>query len=409
MKQTRTVKTAMVVLLGFFVLNATAQDPTITDVSVRQRWPWSRLVDIDYVLSCETTNRMDVTLTAYNSATPLTLADESLSGDTRFGISQGAHRIVWDPLKSNYTNDILTRFHVTLTVTNSPLYMIVDLTNLVAGSSAHVEYIYPGDTQLVTVGRWTNVWFGVTNDTQYKTDKLVLRRIPAGTFMAGPEEKTQSRVTLTRDFYVSVFEVTAGQWYRITGSGSLTTSAKGSVTYNDLRGATNDSPRVDWPSTGHSVKPSSFIGQLRDKTGISGFDLPTEAQWEYMSRAGTTTHFNDGIAGSSTNQLNELGWWFHNRLGGSPHVVGLKTANFWGLYDTLGNVFEWCLDWSATPLPAGDDPVGPTSSGSGKRIPPHGGCYYSQVGDCRSSVREVPYLPDHPAGHFGCRVVIQLP
>jgi formylglycine-generating enzyme required for sulfatase activity len=404
------MKTITSLFAACFALGVVAADAAeISRVSVRQRWPWSRLVDIDYVLACDSTQRLDIAVSAYNGSDPLDVPASSFSGDL-YGLSYGAHHIVWDPTVTSCTNTgVLPEFRVALTMTNSPVYMIVALTNLVAGIPAPVEYICPGDPRLETYGPYTNVWFGVTNGTLYKTDAIVLRRIQAGSFKAGPEEGTQASVTLTKDFYVGVFEVTAGQWYRITGSGSLSTAAKGSVKYNDTRGATNDSPKVDWPSTGHSVTTNSFIGLLRTKTGINGFDLPTEAQWEYMSRAGTTTYFNDGIEGTSTNQLNEIGWWFDNRAGNPSHYVGLKTANFWGIYDTIGNQFECCLDWYGAPLAAGIDPVGPTSADTGKRVAPHGGCYYSAKTACRSSVRETPYAPTWTDGHFGVRIVIHLP
>ena len=377
---------AMKMILGSFAaclaLGAMADAPAISDVVARQRWPWSRLVDIDYVLTCDSTQRVDVVLAAKDGSDTLTLPTESLSGDL-YGVTHGPRRIIWDPTKTAYTNSqMLTQFSVTLTPTPAPLYMIVDLTKT-AGAEGEIEYLYPDDARLVTEGRFTNVWFGVTNDSAYATDKLVLRRVPAGSFMMGPEDvpaNTQS-VMLTKDFYVSIFEVTETQWAKIMG-GTLSAKPKVSVPYNLIRGATNDTPAVNWYTTGADVCPTSFIGRLRAKTGIGDFDLPTEAQWEYLCRAGTTTYFNDGLPGSSTNQLNALAWWTGNCVAMQP--VGQKLPNLWGLYDTHGNAWEWVLDWYSATLPSGTNPPG--SAAGTTRMKRSGSCSDPAVNN-RSAAR----------------------
>ena len=125
MKTTNRSGIVLAALAGCFTWTALAADPVISDVVVRQRWPWSRLVNIEYVLSCETTQRVDVVLAAYDSATLLTLPAQSLSGDLK-AVAQGARRIVWDPSQSPYTNAPLSNFRVELTPVFSPSYMIVD-------------------------------------------------------------------------------------------------------------------------------------------------------------------------------------------------------------------------------------------------------------------------------------------
>jgi len=100
------------VLAGCLALGALADGPAINDVVVRQRWPWSRLVDINYVLACDPSVKVDVALTAKNGTAPLALPPESLSGDNLCGVSQGAHHIVWDPVKAGYTNEVLKQFNV---------------------------------------------------------------------------------------------------------------------------------------------------------------------------------------------------------------------------------------------------------------------------------------------------------
>ena len=413
-------------------MNALAADPTISGVVARQRWPWSQLVDIDYVLTCDATQSVDVVLTAKDGSMALTLPLESLAGDL-YGVSHGMKRIIFDPFKTAYTNSqMLTQFNVTLAPTTPPVYMIVDLTKN-AGADGQIEYIYPGDERLETYGRFTNVWFGVTNDSVYATDKLVLRRIHAGSYGMG--DSANLSTTLTKDFYAGVFEVTQRQWELITGtkpsyfnnSTYYATRPVEQRSYDDVRGATNSSPVVDWPGTGTSVLPSSFVGLLRAKTGLADFDLPTEAQWECLCRAGTTTVFSDGsaanVSGANANTnawLDALGrykfdgGYLADGVTGPAQncaptngtaAVGSYQANAWGLYDTHGNVWEWCLDWYAGSLAGGSNPAGAVS-GSNRVL--RGGSWRSPASACRSASRGSS-APASRSSSVGFRLVRTLP
>ena len=405
----KAIRVAVAGLAGCLALSALAESPAVSDVVVRQRWPWSRLVDISYVLDCEDTQKVDVAVAGYSGTTPLDLPLKSLSGKL-YDVSRGEHRMVWDPAKTAYTNGPLTRFNVTITPTPVPVYMIVDLTNA-AGTSAHVEYVYPGDPRLETYGRWTNVWFGVTNSAAYKTDKLVLRRVPAGAFTMGEEDKPTltKAVTLTQACYAGVFELTEVQWHRIMGTDpSALVVPKVSVSYDRIRGATAAAPPVNWYTTGTYASPTSFVGLLRAKTGFGDFDLPTEAQWQYLCRAGTTSYYSDGVSASAaeTNILNELGWWAGNNGGNARHPVGERAPNAWGLFDTHGNVWEFCLDWYASSLgtlPA-TDPAGPVSGTARVACGGSGGLSASA---CRSACRG-SCAPSAADTAIGFRVVRSL-
>ncbi len=265
-----------------FALGAVAAEPTVSDVVVRQRWPWSRLVDIHYVLTCDATQRVDIAVSAHDGSLPLLLPMDSLSGDL-YGVGAGQRRIVWDPLKSAYTNDILTQFSVTLTPQPVPLYMIIDLTKS-AGAAGQVEYLYAEDAATNKYGSWeynfvTNagevvpsvVWTGVTNDTLYKTktDKLVLRRVPAGSYGMG--DSTNIAVNLTKSMYASVFQMTYAQWNRIKYNSSATDTKPQLFSYNDLRGATNGVLAVDWPRTGSLVDPNSAVAHLKEQDRLQWF------------------------------------------------------------------------------------------------------------------------------------------
>jgi formylglycine-generating enzyme required for sulfatase activity len=399
-------KIGIMLLSSLSVFAGLAENPEITRVTVRQRWPWSPLVDIDYVLGCDEGQRVDVVVTAYNGTNALSVPVTSFSGDL-YGVGQGLRHIVWDPTETVYTNNgVLQAFRVGLTPVPAPLYMIVDLTKT-AGAEDQIEYLYEGDACLVTEGRFTNVWFGVTNDL-YKTEKLVLRRIPSGSFGMGDGAAIQTRITT--DFYAGVFEITQEQWKHITGNypaSAFPSDRKNpaeKISYHEIRGATNSIPPVDWPLTGETVASSSFIDRLRVKTGLLDFDLPTEAQWEYMCRSGTSTFYNDGIQGSDPSQLDLLGWW-KNNSGNLTHVVGEKTPNAWGIYDAHGNVWEWCLDWFAN-VEGGDDPQGP-SSGIYRVL--KGGSWANTADRCDSADRYANMTPNTKYDSTGLRVVKRVP
>ncbi len=194
--------------------------------------------------------------------------------------------------------------------------------------------------------------------------KLEMVWIEPGSFMMGsPEDETQHRVTLTKGYWLGKYEVTQAQWEAVMGRGNIPSKFKGpdlpveSVSWDDCKG---------------------FVQKLNAKLGSEGggFRLPTEAEWEYACRAGTT----GGYAGV----LGDLGWYDGNS-GSTPHPVGEKRANAWGIYDMHGNVWEWCEDWRGD-YPSGSvtDPTGP-STGSNRVC--RGGSWCCVATYCRSARR----------------------
>jgi formylglycine-generating enzyme required for sulfatase activity len=294
-------------------------------------------------------------------------------------------------------------------------YLMIDLTGGVDATS------YPVSTLAgVPPGGWTE---------EHRTTKLVMRRIPAGTFTMGSpsgevgrdDDETQHQVTLTRDFYVGVFEVTQEQWYRVMGDwpsyfnnvAYRASRPVEQVSYDDIRGS---SAGAGWPGSA-AVDAASFLGRLRAKTGLATLDLPTESQWEYACRAGTTTALNSGKNLTSTESdanMAEVGRYWYN--GGSGFTqrgdttvgtarAGSHVQNGWGLYDMHGNVWEWCLDWHGTYPGAVVDPAG-AASGSVRVL--RGGCWSTGAHFCRSGLR-IGISPSYQAYYDGFRVARTLP
>lgn len=260
-------------------------------------------------------------------------------------------------------------------------------------------------------------------DDDFKTEHLLLRRIEAGSFAMGSPsgelgrygDETLHAVTITRPYFIGVFEVTQRQWE--LAMGTRTSPAPGDarpadrVSYAMIRG---DGIGAAWPDDGR-VDSGSFLGVLRAKTGID-FDLPTEAQWEYACRAGTLTALANGrnLADAvACPALAEVGRCFLNTRDGrgGPHQhntgVGEYRPNAWGLHDMHGNVWEWCLDWYA-PYPEGaaTDPGGPAR---GARRLLRGGSWGYPARDHRSARRHAA-PPDYDAySGYGFRVACPVP
>ncbi len=277
---------------------------------------------------------------------------------------------------------------------------------------------------------------GEINSNLYKTDIILLRRIPAGTYIMGspadPPEygrfavEKQHPVELTKDFYIGVFEITQRQWELVMGnrpshfenSTYYTNRPVETVRFRDIReGPGGVAITPTWPVS-NAVHADSFMGKLRSKTGLVGFDLPTEAQWEYACRAGTTTALNSGmnlISLTEDENLDQVGrYWLNGGAGSNKNSdtslgtaeVGSYLPNAWGLYDMHGNVREWCLDWNAAyPDGLAIDPLGPESPLVNRVY--RGGGWYSQPRNCRSAAREYDG-PNARAGSIGFRLALHL-
>jgi len=199
----------------------------------------------------------------------------------------------------------------------------------------------------------------------HKTGKMAFKRIMPGSFQMGANDsglewyEDEHTVKLTEAFYIGIFEVTQGQWYNVMSTYPSiyagTEHPVENVSYDLIRGA---SEGREWPAT-VDVNTNSFVGKMRLKGSSDGFDLPTEAQWEYACRAGTTGGWY--VDTSAVFDVAVVSVFGQTALS-NPAEVGRKLPNSWGLYDSHGNVTEWCLDWfTGFGLGTGDqtDPVGP--------------------------------------------------
>ena len=303
----------------------------------------------------------------------------------------------WGDNSSNYNPLTITMTSdTTVTATFKEVtrkYLVIDISG--GPSAASWPYRYTSDAPLV-------------QSNACKTTELWLRYIPAGIFRMGSPESEYGRgtrevaheVTLTKDFYIGVFELTVKQYKLITGDTVYGEDACPvvDVTFDSLRGTVKG---AQWPAS-DEVDESSFMGIIRAKTGLK-FDLPTEAQWEYACRATTTTAFNNG-KNLDDEDLNLAEIAYYNAPFSGRINVGSRKPNLWGLYDMHGNVWEWCLDWYTDNL--GTDPVvDPVGQTEGYEKTLRGGSFNDGASACRSAYRAHTET-DHNMDRLGFRPVV---
>jgi formylglycine-generating enzyme required for sulfatase activity len=206
--------------------------------------------------------------------------------------------------------------------------------------------------------------------------------VPPGSFMMGSpkavmeddSDEIQHRVTLTKGFFMGVMEVTQGQWKAVMAN---------NPSYFKNSGDDYPVEEVSWNDA------QAFIRSLNRKEGVNKYRLPTEAEWEYACRAGTTTPFYTGNC-ISTDEVNYDG---HYPMPECPKGqdknktvrAGSYLPNSFGLYDMHGNVWEWCQDWYGFyPVSHVTDPKG-LSSGKWRVF--RGGSWNSNAWDSRSAAR----------------------
>lgn len=389
-------------------------DPSVERVIVRQQWPWSTDVKVEYSLSgVDASNPVNISVKAFNGEVELPSAnlDAAITGD-RYGITDPVGSFTIDPVAAFGTEQVaIGNFSVQLSLTtsaanmNDVIYKIVDLKTANTVTDVRRKDFYNGKYgNFVTnfsdvVSGWVTslddvlIWTDVAKKDVYKTDKMVFRRIPAAgksfQFLKGLQGATNAyyaagegiKVSFSKDYYIGVFEVTQGQAMNLgisgLGWGSFNFT---NTTYRATRPADICNHQVTIPS-GTVIRDG-----FRTKTLITTAILPTEAMWEYACRAGTDTYKYSGASGTlgkndgfSTYAQRAFGINGGGNATASRNsdlsygtlCVGSLKPNAWGLYDMLGNVGEWCSDrsvlssefWKCACYNKEDnvDPTGPTA------------------------------------------------
>ena len=432
--------------------------PEVSNVTMMQA-SFGRQVTITYQLN-NAPNGAVVTLDVQTNRTGAVTADDAdwfsiggeavcnAQGDVWKKVAQGGRMIMWRPdlswegHKIERANGGVRAVVTAWALDNTPDYMVVDIS---AGAQPNTQKYYPSVDFLPG---------GLLSNDIYRKTTVVMRKIMAKdvTWTMGSttlETQRESRedthqVTLTNNYYIGVFPVTQAQWELIQPSSTVPSYFNNAadcamrpveqVSYNEIRNSANTSwnATYNWP---HDPNPSSALGKLRTKTGID-FDLPSEAQWEFAARAGNgDTKWGDGsgILNSDTDDnLALIGRYKMNGgcVGGSSvpaqscgatngtAIVGSYAPNAWGLYDTAGNVYEWCLDWYAIDITeiggkVNIDPVTPgntISGASGTSRVKRGGCWRYAATYCRPAYRDAnsPSASDKNNGfRVACPVEIE--
>ena len=400
MKSTATTKT-LAAAVALAALSASAA-PTVTGVTMTQKT--TQRVEVKYTLNEDAVVTFDVLTNAPGGAWVSIGAENvtHVSGDVnKLVTGAGEHTLYWSADRS-WVEDPARPADVKAQVrawsTNAPPpYMVIDLEIASHSGSTTADFIryYESADQLPDGG--------LTNDL-YRTERLVMRRIPAKDVTwrmgcvstekwyqwGGGGKQTTHYVTLSEDYYMGVLETTGMQYHYFNPSFTPSTAAvvlpAVQATFNALRG--------DASTYGYdSVDPASPMQTLRTRTGLA-FDLPTEAQWEYACRAGTSGMFSPNIAITGNNRTTEfasIGWCETTESAQTESNVryrgGQKQPNAWGLYDMHGNVKELCLDWFVSDLgtTAATDPKAASGSQKVLRGGAAGWCWQYQ---CTSAFRE---------------------
>ena len=426
------------VATGMSIPTAALAASSISVDSVTQRWPWNNKVDITYTVTDGANHEGGVYAGVEFTITVPGRGSFTVPGPTAEtgGTGSRQHTFAWSAPSGIKATDCTVT--ATLFPTNAPAndYMIIDL------DSGDVSY-----ERLIATQEDSNFRY---NTDEFKTTKMVLRKIAANgvTWQMGStsaettvsntsgsgddrQREIQHSVTLDKNFYIGVFEVTQKQWKMLdTTAAAYFTADRDmrpmeNVCFNEIRtcaiGSTAEDAAYRWPER---PNPASFLGKLRDLTGGIDFDLPSEAQWEFACRAGNGDCFwNNGLpmvlapfTNKSTNyidsNLNLLARYYGQTKNtskpaastapeaGGTAIVGTYRPNSWGIYDMHGNVMEYCLD-AFKPDISSD--AGAVNLGTGGQH--RGGSYRQDARRCRAARRDSANGPTYRFDNVGLRVI----
>ena len=233
-------------------------------------------------------------------------------------------------------------------------------------------------------------------------DGIRFVKIEAGCFMMGQDKQTdlkdkdkqmtenelpQHKICITKPFYISESEVTQKQWETVMGNNP-----------SKFKGMYRPVEKVSWNDT------QLFIEKLNDKEKGDFYRLPTEAEWEYAARGGTTTIYSFG---DDLKNIMQYAWFGNEGYGGDTHEVGQKKANPWGLVDIHGNVWEWVNDWYDPAYYQHSPEADPKGADTGQYKIYRGGSWIGKHTNLRTAVR-YSGLPNTRSSDIGFRLVREI-
>ena len=249
------------------------------------------------------------------------------------------------------------------------------------------------------VASWTMkdvLTFNLPNDVT-----IDVKRCPAGTFLMGsPDgelgsqsyEQPQISVTISKDFYIGIYEVTQDQYFAVMGTNPSEFREGADEDTRPTTSANYPAEKMTW------FDAKAFCNWMNENIASDSlpkgyyFDLPTEAQWEYACRAGTTTSLNNGENISTLDEpcpIVDTLAWFSVNSNNTTHTVGQKLPNAWGLYDMHGNVLEWCRDSTQSNYSnLGNNCIDPLYVNQGSGVMVRGGCWNQYSNYSRSAHRQ---------------------
>ena len=420
------MKKLLFIAFAFSSSAAFAAPLAVTDVSARQRWPWNGLIDVDFRIGGDSVaDLFNVEVhAAYAGGTKKVIGRTYLEEPLR---GPGWNRLTWD-FGADCPETKIDDMQIAVVATPisraqldaQNVYMVIDLSSGPNSTRYPVRYTTTAPTLVPT-----SDLVACAADPN-RTTKLWLKRVKAQTLPFNSYDSNRSglfKVCLSA-YYIGLFELTQKQWAlvmdewpsKFTNETYRAARPVEMVRVSDVIGHSN------WPDT-KTVAADSFVGRIRTRTGLSTFNLPTEAQWECACRAGNTGSTSTmglryNVPSSKSNAYN-----CNEGPEEGTALVGSFTPNSWGFYDFYGNVKEWCLDpyladsslksyYAAlypeqdianTPIP---DPIGPprTVNGTTRKSLARGGGWDNSGGYCNNWKRQE--LEDGRSSRVGVRFVV---
>ncbi|MCL6349974.1 formylglycine-generating enzyme family protein [Pectobacterium polaris] len=241
------------------------------------------------------------------------------------------------------------------------------------------------------------------------TNSLGMRfvAIPAGNYLMGSaeseadsREKPQHKVTISRSFLIGQFEVTQADWLAVMGEDAFARDR--SNPYYRLPGMAARITHPNHPATVSWQDAMEFIAKLNQREGENSYRLPTEAEWEYVARAGTASRY---FFGNDATLLNDYAWNGGDFVSGGTHPVGMKKPNQWGVYDIYGNAWEWVSDYYSNDYYSQSPVIDPQGPDHGSSRVVRGGSWHSTADGWHSAWRK-PYSEDYRGISIGFRLVL---